>query len=62
MAGTEILFYDVFAMRAGVGDLQFFGGVGVQAGRVGVDTSFSTHNTLGISSMVSVNIALGSES
>lgn len=62
MGGTEIAFYDVFAMRAGVGDLQFFGGVGVRAGRVNVDTSFSTHNTLGISSMVSVNVALGSDS
>ncbi|MBZ0269213.1 hypothetical protein K8I85_13750 [bacterium] len=58
--GAEILFYDVFALRAGVGDLKFFGGVGVRAGRLLVDTSFSTHNTLGISTMASVNIALGS--
>lgn len=60
--GTEILFYDVFALRIGVGELQFFGGVGVTVGRVRVDTSFSTHNTLGISTMASVNIALGDAS
>jgi hypothetical protein len=31
--GTEIFFFDVFALRAGVGDLKFFGGVGIQSDR-----------------------------
>lgn len=57
--GTEISFYDVFALRVGLGDLKFFGGVGVHAGRLRVDTSFTTHNTLGISTMASVGVALG---
>jgi hypothetical protein len=57
--GTEIDFYDVFALRAGLGDLQFFGGIGVLAGRMSVDAGFSTHNTLGISTMLSVNVDVG---
>lgn len=59
VAGAEIRFYDVFDMRIGVGNLKFHGGVGVRTERLRVDTSFVTHNTLGISTMVSVTVPVG---
>ena len=62
VAGSEILFYDVFALRVGVGDRQFFGGIGVITDHVVVDTAFSTHNTLGISTMLSLRFRLGDAS
>lgn len=62
VAASEILFYDVFALRAGVGDGQFFGGVGVNTDHVVVDTGFATHNTLGITTMISLRFRLGDAS
>jgi len=59
VAGAEIRFYDVFDLRAGVGDLKFYGGVGVRTDHLRVDTAFVTHNTLGISTMVSVTVPIG---
>ncbi len=62
VAASEILFYDVFALRAGVGDGQFFGGVGVKTDHIVVDTGFATHNTLGITTMISLRFRLGDAS
>ncbi len=59
VAGGEVEFYDVFALRIGVGDFQFFGGVGVKADRVQVDAGFATHPTLGITTMMSVSTNVG---
>ncbi len=61
VAGGEIEFYDVFALRIGVGDLQFFGGIGVQADRAQVDAGFVTHPTLGITTMLSVSTRIGGD-
>lgn len=56
--GAEILFFDVFALRAGAADFEFYGGVGIQSNGWYVDTAVLTHKTLGISYMVSIEVPL----
>ncbi len=54
----EIWFYDVFAVRAGIYDEEFSGGIGVQGGRWELDAAFLTHSMLGNTYRASLRVSL----
>ncbi len=54
----EIWFYDVFAVRAGIYDEEFAGGIGVKGTRWEVDTAFLTHAMLGNTYRASLRLSL----
>ncbi len=57
--GGEVVFYDVFALRSGVFDAEFWGGFGLISRRWSLDSAFVTDRNLGISYMASMTIFLG---
>ncbi len=57
--GGEISFFEVFALRSGVFDAEFWGGFGLLGQGWFLDTGFSTHKTLGISYMASLTVPFG---
>jgi len=59
--GSEVLFYDVFALRSGIFDFEFWGGFGIQTAAWFFDAGFATHKDLGVSYMVSVTVPFGRE-
>jgi hypothetical protein len=54
----EIWFYDVFAVRAGVDDTEFSGGIGIKGRTWEVDTAFLTHKALGNTYRASLHFIL----
>ncbi len=56
----ELWFYDVFALRAGVRDTEFAGGIGVRGTTWEVDVSFITNKVLGNSYYASVQFFIPS--
>jgi hypothetical protein len=54
----ELWFYEVFAVRAGVHDTEFAGGVGLRGKSWEVDASFVTHKNLGNSYWASIHVFL----
>ncbi len=54
----EIWFYDVFAVRAGVFDTEFSGGIGIKGKSWEVDTAFLTHKALGNTYRASLRFTL----
>ncbi|MFH1279449.1 MAG: conjugal transfer protein TraF [Candidatus Eisenbacteria bacterium] len=61
MAGGEVTFFDVFALRSGVFDYEFWGGFGILTGSWFFDAGFNTHKDLGVSYMASVTVPFGRE-
>lgn len=61
MAGGEVTFYDVFALRSGVFDYEFWGGFGILTGSWFFDAGFNTHKALGVSYMASITVPFGRE-
>lgn len=59
--GGEVLFFDVFALRSGLFDYEFWGGFGILTGSWFFDTGFATHKALGVSYMASVTVPFGRE-
>jgi hypothetical protein len=59
--GGEVRFYDVFALRSGLLDDEFWGGFGLIAERWQLDTGFVTHKTLGVSFTSSLTVPIGGE-
>jgi len=59
--GGEVIFYDVFALRSGLFDYEYWGGFGILTGRWTFDAGFATHKELGVSYMASVTIPFGRE-
>lgn len=58
-AGSEVIFYDVFALRSGIFDYEFWGGFGIVTNEILFDAGFNTHKDLGVSYMASVTVPLG---
>jgi len=54
----EIWFYDVFAVRAGIYDTEFSGGIGIKGRSWEVDTAFLTHKALGNTYRASLHFIL----
>ncbi len=61
LAGSEVVFYDVFALRSGFFDFEFWGGFGILTSSWTIDTGFFTHKDLGVSYMASITIPIGGE-
>jgi hypothetical protein len=59
--GGDVLFFDVFALRSGLFDYEFWGGFGILTRTWLLDTGFATHKTLGVSYMASVTVPFGRE-
>lgn len=57
--GGEIWFYDVFAVRAGILGTEFSGGFGLDTGRWQLDSSFVTHQQLGLSGQMTLSVPFG---
>ncbi|MBN1827395.1 MAG: conjugal transfer protein TraF [Candidatus Eisenbacteria bacterium] len=60
--GGEVTFYDVFALRSGLFDYEYWGGFGILTARWTFDAGFATHKMLGVSYMASITIPFGRES
>lgn len=54
----EIWFYDVFAVRAGIFNEEFSGGIGVKGGNWEIDAAFLTHSQLGNTYRASLKLSL----
>lgn len=61
LAGGEVIFYDVFALRSGLFDFEFWGGFGILTNSWTIDTGFFTHKDLGVSYMASITVPIGGE-
>ncbi|MBM3321130.1 MAG: hypothetical protein FJY73_10685 [Candidatus Eisenbacteria bacterium] len=59
--GGEVLFFDVFALRSGLFDHEYWGGFGVLTGTWFFDAGFATHKTLGVSYTASITVPIGRE-
>jgi hypothetical protein len=59
--GGEVLFFDVFALRSGIFDHEYWGGFGVLTGSWFFDAGFATHKTLGVSYTASITVPIGGE-
>lgn len=59
--GAEVVFYDVFALRSGLFDQEFWGGFGILSAAWTLDAGFVTHKALGVSYMASVTVPFGRE-
>jgi hypothetical protein len=59
--GGEVVFFDVFALRSGLFDHEFWGGFGIRTERWFFDAGFATHKALGVSYMASVTVPFGRE-
>lgn len=57
--GGEVTFFDVFALRSGIFDSEFWGGFGLLSRTWTLDSGFVTHKALGVSYMASLTILFG---
>ncbi len=57
--GGEVTFFDVFSLRSGIFDAEFWGGFGLLSSGWTLDSGFVTHKALGVSYMASLTILFG---